>query len=392
MTDADLAVIGGGPVGLAVAIEARLAGLEVVVVEPRPAPIDKACGEGVMPGALRALQRLGIEPAGRPLHGVAYVAGERRAEHRFAGDPGRGVRRTTLHEALSARAAGLGARVLAGRVAAIRQDACGIVLAGDGLDGLRAPWAVAADGLHSRARRLLGVEASGSGAPGGAAGASGVLAASGAGEVAGEETGPAASGASRRGRASSRDRRRFGLRRHVAVEPWSELVEVHWSTDSEGPPFEAYVTPVGPAEVGIALLGPPGLGFEAALERLPGLADRVAGAPLLGDVRGAGPLRQRATRRAVGRVLLAGDASGYVDALTGEGLRVGLEHARAAVRAVLDADPGGYEREWRRVTRDFRMLTAGLVAAARSPLRSRIVPAAERLPSLYGAIVERLAR
>lgn len=47
----DLLIAGGGPAGLATAIHGALAGLEVVVVEPRPTPIDKACGEGLMPGA-----------------------------------------------------------------------------------------------------------------------------------------------------------------------------------------------------------------------------------------------------------------------------------------------------------------------------------------------------
>jgi flavin-dependent dehydrogenase len=91
-------------------------------------------------------------------------------------------------------------------------------------------------------------------------------------------------------------------------------------------------------------------------------------------------------------VLLVGDASGYVDALTGEGLRVGFAQARSAVLAVVAGDPARYEREWRAETRDFRMLTTALVAAARSPLRSRIVPAAAGLPRLFGGIVDRLAR
>ena len=97
---ADLVVVGGGPVGLACAIEARLAGMDVVVVEPRDGPIDKACGEGLMPGALAALHRIGVDPPGRPLAGIAYVRGDARVEHRFAERPGRGVRRTVLHLSL----------------------------------------------------------------------------------------------------------------------------------------------------------------------------------------------------------------------------------------------------------------------------------------------------
>src|SRR3546814_17712409 len=111
-----------------------------------------------------------------------------------------------------------------------------------------------------------------------------------------------------------------------------------------------------------------------------------------GERRGAGPFRQRTRARTAGRVLLVGDASGYVDALTGEGLRVGFAQASAAIGAIVAADPARYEREWRGVTRDFRILTAGLVAWAGSPLRGGTVPAAARAPEPVGAVVERLAR
>ncbi|WP_444664163.1 NAD(P)/FAD-dependent oxidoreductase [Cellulomonas sp. CW35] len=341
--DADVLVVGGGPVGLAAAVEARLAGLSVLVLEPRSGPVDKACGEGLMPGALTAVRRLGIDPAGHELTGIAYVDATRRAEHRFPRGTGRGVRRTVLHDALARRAAELGAEVVVGRATSVRQDAHGVVV-----DGLRAGHVLACDGLHSTVRRLVGLQA------------------------------PVR-------RARGDDRRRFGLRRHYRVAPWGHLVEVHWA-----PHAEAYVTPVGPGLVGVAVLGPARTDLDATLDALPALARRLAGAEPDGPVRGAGPLLQRTTARTAGRVLLVGDASGYVDALTGEGLRVGLAQAAAAVTH-LD-DPAGYERAWVRATRDYRVLTTGLVAAATSPARRTIVPAAARLPRVYGAIVDRLAR
>lgn len=338
--DVDVLVVGGGPVGLAAAIEARMSGLSATIVEPRERPIDKACGEGLMPGAVPALARLGVVPPGHPLRGIGYRSETRRVDHRFRHGEGLGVRRTALHSALGERAIALGVRFVATKVSALTQDAEGVVAA-----GIRARYLLGADGLHSTVRTLLGVET----------------------------------------RAS--ESRRYGLRRHFRVEPWSELVEVHWT-----PTVEAYVTPVGDGVVGIALLGRQGMDYAAQLASIPSLASRVSDAEPASTLRGAGPFRQRSTRRRVGRVMLVGDSSGYVDAITGEGIRVGLAQAQAAIECIAADDLAGYERAWSQHTRDFRMLTSGLVALAASPLRPAIVPAAAAMPGVFGAIVERLAR
>ncbi|WP_029251710.1 NAD(P)/FAD-dependent oxidoreductase [Paraoerskovia marina] len=344
----DVLVVGGGPVGLAAAVEARLAGLSVVVVEPREGEIDKACGEGLMPGALDAVHRLGVDPAGHPLLGVSYRSGRRHADHLFSAGPGRGVRRTTLHAALRERAAALGVEHVTERVTAVEETADTVAAA-----GVEARWLLACDGLHSSVRRIVGLDV---------------------------PTPPSALPWRR-----DADRRRFGLRRHFRVRPWNDLIEVHW-----GDGVEAYVTPVADDVVGVALLGPPRNDFAASLAGFHEISEHLRGAEPLGAVRGAGPLRQASRRRTAGRVRLVGDASGYVDALTGEGLRVGLAQARAAVACL--EDPAGYERAWSAATRDYRLLTSGLVAWAQSPARRGIVPVAGAAPGLYGWVVDRLAR
>ncbi|MGN7799969.1 NAD(P)/FAD-dependent oxidoreductase [Leifsonia sp. 22587] len=339
-------VVGGGPIGLACAIEARIDGMDVVLVEPRVGPIDKACGEGLMPGALAALHRIGVDPHGRRLDGIAYLDGASRVEHRFAERPGRGVRRTVLHQALAERAAELGAHRIHAKVTALSQTADGVTLTLSTGETVEAPWVIAADGLHSPVRRMAGLD----------------------------------------GRAQAAQRRRFGLRKHFGVEPWTSLVEVHWSHGAE-----AYVTPVDDRTVGVAVLGSRPLDIDQVIAGIPELAGRLDGVPSVSDPRGAGPLLQRARSRSAGRVLLAGDASGYVDALTGEGMRVGFAQARASVAAVRAGSTEQYERAWRATTRDFRMLTSALVVAARSSFRPRIVPTAARRPELFGSIVERLS-
>lgn len=335
----DLLVVGAGPAGLATAIHAARAGLDVTVVERRPGPIDKACGEGLMPHTLRHLDGLGITPHGKPFRGITYLDSTRRVEARFPGPAGRGVRRTVLSEALHDAAASAGVRIVKGDIREVQQDAnsvrCG---------GLQARYLAASDGLHSPIRRQLGLDR------------------------------PTKGG------------RRWGIRRHFRVAPWSDTVEVYWAAHTE-----AYVTPVADDCVGVAILTSRQGKFDDHMAEFPALAARLAGAEG-GPARAAGPLRQRAASQHSGRVLLVGDAAGYVDALTGEGLGIALGGAELLVNAVLADDPADYTRQWRRMSRRYRLLTAALLTASNSPARTMIVPAAATLPAVFNQAVKLLAQ
>ncbi|MFD5898513.1 MULTISPECIES: NAD(P)/FAD-dependent oxidoreductase [unclassified Streptomyces] len=334
----DVLIAGGGPAGLAAGIHAALAGLRAVVVEPRTTPVDKACGEGIMPGGVAALGAMGVEVSGRELRGIRYRDGVRDAEAWFRDGTGLGVRRTELHAALRRRAEALGVETVRGKVGEVWQGADRVVAG-----GRTARWLIAADGLHSPIRRGLGLDL--------------------------PDRAPA----------------RYGLRRHFHVAPWSDFVEVHWSRRGE-----AYVTPVGDGLVGVAVLSRERCGYAEHLARFPELA------PLLDEraasgVRGAGPLRQRVSRPLAGRVLLVGDAAGYVDALTGEGVALALSTAGAAVRALAEGRPQTYPAAWSKLTRRHRVLTEGLLHVTRSPRTARlIVPAAARLPTVFAAAVHAL--
>lgn len=336
----DLLVAGSGPAGAATAIRAALAGLSVAVVEPRSAPIDKACGEGIAHSAVAYLERLGVELSGREFHGIRYLDGRHSVDARFIAGPGLGVRRTTLHAALMSRLAALDIPVIHDRVGPITQNATSVTAV-----STTARYLAAADGLHSPIRRQLDLSGGNSG------------------EV------------------------RRGLRQHFAVSPWTDLVEVYWSRLGE-----AYVTPVADDLVGVAVLTSARGTFDSHLDAFPMLKRRLRGAVAASAVMGAGPLRQRVSARTSGRVLLVGDAAGYVDALTGEGIAVALRTSAELVDCIRADRPQDYEAAWRRVSWECRLLTASLLWARNRPLLApRIVPAAAALPGVYRTIVNRLS-
>jgi flavin-dependent dehydrogenase len=347
----DVVVVGGGPVGLAAALYAAGSGLSVVVLEPRQGAVDKACGEGLMPGGVRALAALGVNPVGWDLVGIRYIRGGRQAEADFSAGWGRGVRRTELHTALRSAAAAAGVKVFPLAACEVVQSSEEVRVRTQGPGHTPGPdicgrYLLAADGLHSPTRRALGLEV------------------------------------------CTRGPQRFGQRRHYRLRPWSSHVEVHWGSYGE-----AYVTPVGTDLVGVAVLSARRVAFEEQLNEFPQLRERLANASAATRARGAGPLRQRVARRVAGRVLLVGDAGGYVDALTGEGISIGMAQARAAVSAVAADRPYAYERAWRQASWRYAAMTHALVQATRPAwARQAIVPAAAALPTVFRAVVRELGR
>ncbi|HXV61380.1 MAG TPA: FAD-dependent oxidoreductase [Vicinamibacteria bacterium] len=340
----DVVVVGGGPAGLAAAIFAASSGLSVTLFERRWLPADKACGEGIMPGGVELLEKMRVcVQRSRPFDGIRYFDGEHVAEARFRGGRGLGVRRSELSRALLARARQVGVDV---------RDRTPVVGATDASDGVvietageavRAQWLVAADGLSSPLRRTFGLAS-----------------------------------ANKQPRMA-----RYGFRRHFRVEPWSSFVEVHWSDGAE-----AYVTPVAENEIGIAVLWhghPPER--DAWLDPFPRLASVLQDAEPVSRLRGAGPLRQYANRVTRGRLALVGDAAGYVDALTGEGVALGLRSADALVASLRRGSLHAYEKEYWRLSRRYRLMTELILSMATRPRLRRV---AVRRLSRCPAVFERL--
>jgi 2-polyprenyl-6-methoxyphenol hydroxylase-like FAD-dependent oxidoreductase len=150
-------VIGGGPAGLAAAIAARKRGFSVTVADGAKPPIDKACGERLLPGTLAALRELGIsvEAAdGQIFRRIRFIDGRTSATAEFPGEGGVGVRRTVLHQKMVECVEECGVELLWNSpVTGISRD--GAIVGGR---TIQAKWIVGADGIYSRVRRWSGLD------------------------------------------------------------------------------------------------------------------------------------------------------------------------------------------------------------------------------------------
>lgn len=339
--DADIFVLGGGPAGLATAIAAQQHGFKVVLADAKRPPIDKTCGEGLMPDSLSALRDLGVNlpaDAGRPVRGIQFQNQRHCVAADFPSGPGMAVRRTVLQPVLVERAEQLGVELLWNRpVSAIDGD---VIKMGE--QRLRARWIVGADGSQSSIRRWAEMEW------------------------------------------FSRNSQRFSYRRHYRMEPWSDYVEVFWGQDCQ-----FYVSSVSADEVCVALLTRnPRIRIEEALSGVPALADRLKACQPSTTERGASAAMRRLRRVTQGNVALVGDASGTIDPITGEGLCLAFKQAFALVAALKSGNLAQYESAHHRLSRRPRFMADFMLLMDRSTLlRERSLAAFESHPHLFANLL-----
>jgi menaquinone-9 beta-reductase len=334
----DVFVIGGGPAGLAVAIAARLQGFRVIVADGAKPPIDKACGEALMPDAVEALEKLGVHiPSAESfaVRGVRFHSSTLSAEAAFpASFRSVSARRILLHRLLIERAIELNIELMWQKpVTGVSENSVRV-----GGRRIRARWVVGADGTNSRVRGWANLKYADSG------------------------------------------HFRYSFRRHYRVRPWTDLMEIYW-----GKTGQAYVTGVNDEEVCVAVASHDSrLRLGQSLPQFPELQSHIGGAEMVSDERGAVSANRRLKRVCRGDIALVGDASGTVDAITGEGLGLAFNQALLLASCMKTGTLAKYESAHHRLaSRPLLMARMMLALEGRVWLQRRTLQAFKRRPQIF---------
>ena len=337
----EVVVVGAGPAGLAVAIAASLRGLRTIVVDARRPPIDKTCGEGLLPHGVAALTTLGVRlppEVAIPFHGIRFLDEQSSACAEFKDSLGFGVRRTRLHQLLIERAGETGVACRWGvRVTGL--DSRHIYLGGHPIPY---QWLIGADGQSSNVRRWVRLK-------------------------------------SRRITLG-----RFAFRRHFQVQPWARVVEVYWARGCQ-----VVVTPTGAQEVSVAAIsGDSRFRLTPALSLFPALAARLRDAAPSSAEWGDTTSLTRMSAVTRGRVALAGDASGSVDAVTGHGLSLAFQQALHLAEALERNDLASYEWAHRKIGAMPAVMTRLMLALdSVAWVRRKTLRLFEKSPELFSKLL-----
>ena len=282
-----------------------------------------------MPDTRLAAAALGLripDATGMDFRGVRFV-GERCSVHGdFPHGPGLGLRRVTLHQLLMEAAEREGVEMRWGAPVG-------------SFDSIATRWIIGADGSNSLVRRWAGLED------------------------------------------SFTNTRRYAYRQHFATAPWSPYVEVYW-----GNGCQVYITPTGAEEVCVALISrDPHLRIESALtDCFPSLAARLRRAEPTSRERGSVTATRRLRNVMKGNVALLGDASGSVDAITGEGIGLSFRQATALADAIERNDLAFYNSRHPALSLRPRVMAGLMLSMDRGrTLREGALGALSTVPAIF---------
>lgn len=362
----DVVVVGAGPAGCVAAIVLARAGLRVRLLDRARFPRDKLCGDTVNPGALAVLHGLGLSAAdaGLPVTGMIVTGphGARADAAYPCGAAGRALRRRELDLALLQHAADAGAEieedalVLGAAIDAGRDHVCGALVrtGGGGSRRIAARLVIGADGRASRIARSVGLARHPVRPRRWAVGAyfSGVAGLTARGEM------------------------HVRVGHYVGVAPLpGGLANACVVTDDTG-----RLRAAGPL-------------LRAVLAADAELGPRFARARMIDAPQVLGPLAVDCAVPGMPGLLLAGDAAGFIDPMTGDGLRFALRGAQLAAAAALGALESGERHVYRRLAaarrREFAVKWRFNRALRQLVASPRAVRAGARLTRLSGWPVAR---
>jgi menaquinone-9 beta-reductase len=346
MKEVDVLVIGGGPAGLAAAIAARRKGLDVLIADCATPPVDKACGEGLMPDSLDALHALGVYvpvKEAAAIRGIRFVEGNRSIEASFARGNGITIRRTVLHRHLTEHAAIIGVEMSWG-IRRLEFDSTQLSSGQLKIGGqkISSRFVIGADGQNSLLRHQVGLDA------------------------------------------AWYESRRFGFRQHFRARPWSNYVEIYWGCRKQ-----LFVTPTTEDEVCVALISRnPKLRLAQALSEFPPVQERLAGCEPTSSERGAVTVFRRLKRITKGNVALIGDAAGSVDPIAGEGMGLAFKQAIVLAESLASGTLEDYRRSHTGLNRRARTMSRLLMLLSASDgFRRRALYALSNQPGIFSKLL-----